>query len=106
MTRRLSVFLLAALLSVPAIAMSERGAQLKEPGALSALWGFLESLAPSRTGVHPRPHSTSVPVRAKGTTGTATGCDLGSVMDPNGCPGHNQATGSSPDLGSVMDPNG
>jgi hypothetical protein len=98
MTRRLSVFLLAALLSMPAMAASDRGAQLKESGVFSALWGFLGSFVSARP--------TPAPLGAGVATKAATGCDLGSVMDPNGCPGRGQATGNSPDLGSVMDPNG
>lgn len=98
MTRRLSVFLLAALLSMPAMAANVRGAQLKEPGVFSAFWGFLGSFVSARL--------SPVPLRSGVSTKAAAGCDLGSVMDPNGCPGHNQTTGSSSDLGSVMDPNG
>jgi hypothetical protein len=98
---RLSLFLLAVLLCAPGLAAGGRGAQPKKPaGVVSVLWGFLESLAPASN----RAHSRSAPgLPSK----TGTGCDLGSVMDPNGCPGHSQTTtGGSPDLGSVMDPNG
>lgn len=98
MTRRLSVFLLAALLSMPAMAASDRGAQLKDSGVFSAFWGFLGSFVSA--GPTPRLLGSGASTKA------AAGCDLGSVMDPNGCPGHSQATGISPDLGSVMDPNG
>jgi hypothetical protein len=99
---RLSLFLLATLLAMPAVAASTRGAQETSAGVFSSWWGFLESLIPARRGVH-----TASASRGSGESSrTATGCDLGSVMDPNGCPGHNQTTGGSPDLGSVMDPNG
>lgn len=100
---RLSLFLLAVLLCMPAMAADVRGEQSKMPmGVLSALWGFLESLAPASHGAHRR----SAPLTPGLPSKTGTGCDLGSVMDPNGCPGHSQTTGGSPDLGSVMDPNG
>jgi|SRR6476661_3455461 len=98
MTRRLSVFLLAVLLSTPAMAANVRGAQLQESGVLSAFWGFLGSFVSARP--------TLEPLGSRVSTKAGAGCDLGSVMDPNGCPGHSQATGISPDLGSVMDPNG
>lgn len=98
MTRRLSVFLLAVLLSTPAMAANVRGAQLKESGVFSAFWGFLGSFVSASP--------TRGPLGTGGSTKAAAGCDLGSVMDPNGCPGHSQATGDSSNLGSVMDPNG
>jgi len=100
---RLSSFLLAVFLCTPAMAAGVRGEQPKKPmGVFSALWGFLESLAPAGNGAHPR----SAPLTPGLPSKTGTGCDLGSVMDPNGCPSHSQTTGGSPDLGSVLDPNG
>jgi hypothetical protein len=99
----LSLLLLAALLCTPAMASGGRGAQPKGPtGLFSALWGFLESLAPMSNGAHP----SSEPLKPGLSSKAGTGCDLGSVMDPNGCPSHSQTTGGSPDLGSVMDPDG
>jgi hypothetical protein len=100
----LSVSLLALLLCTPAMAASSRAVQIKEPaGVFSSFWGLLESLAPSSTT---RSHRKGASPAFGGFAQSAAGCDLGSVMDPNGCPGHSHATGGSPDLGSVMDPNG
>jgi hypothetical protein len=101
---RLSVSLLSLLLCSPAMAASSRAVQIKEPaGVFSSFRGFLESLAPSSTT---RMHRKGAPPASGGSAQSAAGCDLGSVMDPNGCPGHSHATGGSSDLGSVMDPNG
>src|SRR5436305_3045937 len=99
----LAPLLLAALLCTPAMAAGGGGAQPKGPaGLFSALRGFLELLVPASHGGQSR----SSPLKPGLSSKASTGCDLGSVMDPNGCPSHSQTTGGSPDLGSVMDPNG